>query len=113
MQFVHLSEEQFLEFVGALSQASPDPTELANSAFLTKVKSIPGVVTVKPYGGQTLADQSIAVVVPALRTITSRQVFELEGEILRAFPSARLNVRVIGMKEHNIDMSQVASVLPD
>ena len=87
-------------------------TEQANELFLDEVRQIPGVLIAKPYGGRTLAEQSIAVVVPALRTPTSRQVFELEGETLRSFPEARLEVRVIGLKECGADSSQIASILP-
>lgn len=78
-------------------------TEQANDRFLTEVRQIPGVLIAKPYVGRTPAKQSIAVVVPALRTPTSRQVFELEGETLLSFPDARLEVRVIGLKECGVD----------
>lgn len=87
-------------------------TEQANNAFLSAVRSIPGVIAAKPYGGRTLAEQSIAVVIQAMRSATSRQVFELEGSIFRAYPDARLDVRVIGLKERNLDPSEFASVLP-
>lgn len=88
-------------------------TEQANDAFLSAVQSIPGVIAAKPYGGRTLAEQSIAVVIPAMRSATSRQVFELEGSILRIYPDARLDVRVIGLKERGVDRTQFASVLPE
>ena len=88
-------------------------TEQANRAFLGSIQSIPGVIAAKPYGGKTLAEQSVAVVVPEMGSPTSAQVFELEGEIFRKYPGARLDVRVIGLRERGLDPSQFASVLPE
>ncbi len=87
-------------------------TEQANRAFLNAVQNIPGVLAAKLYGGKTLAEQSIVVVIPAMQSSTSGQVFELEGEVFRAYPDARLDVRVIGLQERGLDVSQLETVLP-
>ena len=92
------------------SDSAISPREQANRRFLSEVENIPDVITAKPYGGKTLAEQCIAVVVPAMRSAASRQVFELEGETLRTYPDSRLDVRVIGLKERGLDLSQLETI---
>ena len=73
-------------------------TEAANRCFLERVQQIPNV-TVQITGGETLVEQSFLVDVPALRSEEADRVYELQGEIYRAYPRTRTCVRVRGRKE--------------
>ncbi len=73
-------------------------TEAANRCFLERVQQIPNI-TVHVTGGETLVEQSFLVDVPTLRSEEADRVYELEGDIYRAYPKARTYVRVRGRKE--------------
>ena len=75
-------------------------TETANRCFLERVQQIPNT-TVTVTGGETLVEQSFIVEVPSLWDETADRVYELEGEIYRAFPRTQTRVRVRGKKEGN------------
>ena len=87
--------------------AATTQTEQANCAFLKDAQGIPGVIAAKPYGGKTLAEQSIVVFVPTLLSDVSEQVIELQSRLHRVFPDARLEVRIKGVKERGFDPSTI------
>jgi hypothetical protein len=68
------------------------PTVGARQLFLARVVKIPGVAAVEQKG--RLPTSPVVVYVPALRSETSGQVFDLEAELLRQFPGAELTVHV-------------------
>jgi hypothetical protein len=73
-------------------------TEAANRCFLERVQQIPNA-TVHITGGETLVEQSFIVEVPSLWDEAADRVYELEGEIYRAFPRTQTRIRVRGRKE--------------
>lgn len=73
---------------------TPTQTELANAEFLQRVVEIPGVLRVLTTGGRTLSEQSVIVFVPALRTPIAHEVYKIEADIYRKYPTARFEVDV-------------------
>ena len=65
--------------------------ERVNSIFIEAVRKIRVVVLAVESNGR------IDVVVPETRSPTSTKVFELKAEMLRSYPEAELNIRVIGL----------------
>jgi hypothetical protein len=61
-------------------------------AFLTEARRLPGVSVIE--GDGPLEDRPITVVVPGLRGQEASAVFQLEAEIYRRFPGARLSIEV-------------------
>ncbi len=68
--------------------------EQANSVFIEAVRKIHAVILAVECNGR------IDVIIPQLPSPTARQVFELKAELLRFYPEAELDVRVIGLDEH-------------
>ena len=61
--------------------SKPSATERAISEFLECVKGISGVLAVMTLGGKNLADQSILVEVPDLRSTTADRVYMLHRDL--------------------------------
>jgi hypothetical protein len=80
--------------------AAPPVSEQAAREFLSRVWDIAGVRSVHLLPDRPLAEQLITVYVPALRSETATHVFELEGELLRRYRGARLEIRVRGIDKH-------------
>jgi hypothetical protein len=68
-----------------------EQTEAAYRLFLERVRQIAGVVRVEP-GDTPVA--TIRVVVPERLGETGQQVYDLEDELRREYPEARLDVWV-------------------
>lgn len=68
-------------------------TEQAKQAFLDGILEIPGAVAYT-YGGHTLAEQAIRVVVPDILGETADAVYALQVRIRRLYRNIRLSVEV-------------------
>jgi hypothetical protein len=85
----------------------------AKARFLDTVVTIPGVQRVVVFGGETTAERSILVFVPSLEGDVAEQVFELEGQVLRDFRGARLDVEVNGVEELGITDQPLDDWVPE
>src|SRR5947208_4989357 len=86
---------------------APTATERANREYLDRVCELPGVLAAVPYGGATLGEQNIFVVVESLFADESGKVYELEGEVRAKNPGSRLSIRVRGGKETGLSAEEL------
>jgi hypothetical protein len=73
----------------------PTENEKANQLFLERVRQIPGVIHVEPYGGQVIGEQSFRVYLRNGDLDAEYCVYDLKGEMHVNFPDARLEVYVL------------------
>jgi hypothetical protein len=85
----------------------------AKTRFLEEVVRIPEVVQVVTHGGETTAERSILVFVPSLESETAQTVFALQGQILREYPGARLDVEVDGLLELGLTADTLGDWVPE
>lgn len=78
-------------------------TARAMHEFIDCAAQIPGVLTVTTYGGKSLANQSILVEVPNLRSEAADQVYMLRRDLFRKYPDARLDVRLSAIHHGDAD----------
>jgi hypothetical protein len=88
-------------------------TSQAKTRFIHEVSSVAGVIQVATYGGETLGESSILVFVPSLTDETAERVATLQGEILRGFPGARLDLEVNGLEELGATVETLHEWLPE
>jgi hypothetical protein len=70
-------------------------TEKANHLFLEKVRGIPGVVHVEPFGGKTIGGQALRAYVRDGDLDAEYAVYEAQREVYHHHPDARLRVDVL------------------
>ena len=95
-----------------VSTSAPTATERANREYLERVRGLPGVLAAEPYGGATLGEQRIFVVVESMLADESDKVYQLEGEIRSKYPGSRLSVRVRGVKDTGLSAEQLVASGP-
>jgi hypothetical protein len=67
-------------------------TVCGRDAFLTEARRLPGVTVIEGEG--PLEERPITVVVPGIRGQEASAVFQLEADVYRRFPGARLSIEV-------------------
>jgi hypothetical protein len=75
----------------------PDEIEQASRLFGERVAGLPGVLRVEMHSARITGEQSFTVYIPQGDLGIRNSVYDLESEMYRQFPSARLNVHV---REH-------------
>lgn len=95
-----------------VEQTSSFTTDKATQYFMREIEKIAGVLHVRSYNRVSADEQKIIVVVPSLWTSESINVFELEGQTLRKYPDACLTIQLVGLKERNVELTELLSTIP-
>jgi hypothetical protein len=81
-------------------------TEQAYRKFLQRIEQIQGVLGAKRIGGYSEPHNEVVVAVPSLRSKPATLVIRAKFDTIREFPKARLEIRIKGLKERGIELSE-------
>lgn len=87
-------------------------TALARERFLAAIGNLPGACTAA-CGGGTTEQQTILVYVGSLGGPDEDRVYEELGNVLRAYPQARLNVEVDRLPDLDIGGERLSTAVRD
>jgi hypothetical protein len=89
------SEESAAEVADAGNEPEGTDTEKGNRLFLERVRHVPGVVHVEPFGGKTIGEQSFMVYVRDGDLDAEYGVYRVKGEVYDRYRDAQLRVELL------------------